>query len=105
FLTRQGAKLPVVGKAVRLYHNDSRFVASGMETVLKNTLQDRVLFSYDFRNSGRNAGRFIPVGVTATLVTGEPFVLGNYNRKDFNHDREDSKGTETKSNRLFKFLE
>jgi hypothetical protein len=101
FLTRQGAKLPVVGKAIRLYHNDSGFIASGMENVLKDTFQDRALFSYDFRNSGRHAGRFIPVGVTATSLTGEPFLLGNYNRKDFNDGRLDSKGAGNNSRPLF----
>src|SRR5688500_11601409 len=82
FQVRQGAKLPVVGKAIRLYHNNTRFIESGMETILMETFQDRALFSYDYRNSGRHAGRFIPVAVTAMTLDGEPVVMGNYNRKD-----------------------
>ena len=89
FQTNQDINLPVV---TRIYNSNMRLLSDGMENIFRDTFQDRALFSYDPRNSARYSGRFIPVAVTASTLDGKPFVLGNYNRKDEDHDSDDSKG-------------
>ncbi|RPA77550.1 hypothetical protein BJ508DRAFT_417000 [Ascobolus immersus RN42] len=88
FQVRASANVPGFRKAARFLHRSGKYQTLPLEATLEDNFGDSPLFGHRTLHQDQENGRFVAVAVTATTLSHELYVFGNYNRKEIPGMRE-----------------